>query len=110
MLIFMPPRRPYTSVNLKEIQINGFTGPHLLNLWDFTLMEISTGGGGGGHVHHVIKNVSSGIAILKSSRNFLPQRTLNILYRSLIETQFCYGNIVWYVKGTSQTVSRFRLK
>ena len=45
MLIFMLPCGPYTGVNLKEIQVNRFTGLHLLNLWDFTLIEISTGGG-----------------------------------------------------------------
>ena len=28
------------------------------------------------HVHHVIRKVLSGIAILKSSRNYLPHRTL----------------------------------
>ena len=25
------------------VKINGFTGPHLLNLWDFTFMKISIG-------------------------------------------------------------------
>ena len=34
--------RPYTGENLKEIQINGFTGPHSLSLWDFTLIEVET--------------------------------------------------------------------
>ena len=94
----MPPCRPYTSVNLKGIQINGFTGlaPFVKSLGFYVDRNLSWGGG---HVHHIIKKVSTGIAILKSSGNYLPQRTLNILYQSLIDTHLHYGNIVWYVKG-----------
>ena len=29
------------------------------------------------------------------SKNYLPQETLKILYNSLIETHFRYGNIIW---------------
>ena len=56
-------------------------------------MKILTGGES---VHHGIKEVSSGIAITKLSRNYLLKRKFkNILHRSLIETDFCYGNVVW---------------
>ena len=47
------------------------------------------------HVSHVLKKVSSGLSILKMSKNYLPQGTLKILYNSLIETHFRYGNIIW---------------
>ena len=49
---------------------------------------------GGDHVSHVFKKVSSGLSILKMSKNYLPQGTLKILYNSLIETHFRYGNII----------------
>ena len=32
---------------------------------------------------------------LSMSKNYLPQGTLKILYNSLIETHFRYGNIIW---------------
>ena len=32
---------------------------------------------------------------LSVSKNYLPQGTLKILYNSLIETNFRYGNIIW---------------
>ena len=49
----------------------------------------------GDHVSHVLKKVSSGLSILKMSKNYLPQGTLKISYNSLIETHFRYGNIIW---------------
>ena len=49
----------------------------------------------GDHVNHVLKKLSLGLSILKMSKNYLPQGTLKILYNSLIETHFCYGNIIW---------------
>ena len=49
----------------------------------------------GDNVSHVLKKVSSGLSILKMSKNYLPQRTLRILYNFLIETHFRYGNIIW---------------
>ena len=49
----------------------------------------------GDHVSHVLKKVSSGLSILKMSKNYLPQGTLKILYNSLIETHFRHGNIIW---------------
>ena len=49
----------------------------------------------GDHVSHILKKVSSGLSILKMSKNYLPQETLKILYNSLIETHFRYGNIIW---------------
>ena len=49
----------------------------------------------GYHVSHVLKDVSSGLSILKLSKNYLPQGTLKILCNSLIETHFRYGNIIW---------------
>ena len=49
----------------------------------------------GDHVSHVLKKVSSGLSILKMSKNYLPQGTLKILYNSLIETHFYFGNIIW---------------
>ena len=82
--------------------------PFVNSIWDFALMKIWTGG----NIFTVtgIKKVSSGIAIPKSTRNYLPQRTLNILYRSFIDTHFSYGNIVWYIKDTSWTVLELRPK
>ena len=47
------------------------------------------------HVSYILKKVSSGLSILKMSKNYLPQGTLKILYNFLIETLFCYGNIIW---------------
>ena len=32
---------------------------------------------------------------LSMSKNYLPQGTLKILYNSLVETHFGYGNIIW---------------
>ena len=32
---------------------------------------------------------------LSVSKNYLPQGTLKILYKSLIEINFRYGNIIW---------------
>ena len=49
----------------------------------------------GDHVSRVLKKVSSGLSLLKMSKNYLPQGTLKILYNSLIETYFHYGNIIW---------------
>ena len=49
----------------------------------------------GDHVSHVLKKVSSGLSILKVSKNYLPQGTLRILYNSLIESHFRYVNIIW---------------
>ena len=49
----------------------------------------------GNHVSRVLKKVSSGLSILKMSKTYLPQGTLKILYNSLIETHFRYGNIIW---------------
>ena len=53
----------------------------------------------GDHVCHVLKNVSSGLSILKMSKSYLPQGTpegtVKPSYNSLIETHFCYGNIIW---------------
>ena len=49
----------------------------------------------GDHVSHVLKKVSSGLSILKMSKNYFPQETLKIIYNSLIETHFHYGNIIW---------------
>ena len=53
----------------------------------------------GDHVSHVLKKVSSSPSILKMSKNYLPQGTLKILYNSLIETHFRYGNIIWGIAG-----------
>ena len=53
----------------------------------------------GDHVSHVLKKVSSGLSIPKMSKNCLPQGTLKILYNSLIETHFRYGNIIWGIAG-----------
>ena len=44
------------------------------------------------HVGHVL--VSSGIPILKMSKNYLPQGTLKILHKSSVETHFHYDNII----------------
>ena len=49
----------------------------------------------GDYISHVLKKVSSGLSILKMSKNYLPQGTLKILYNSLIETHFRHGNIIW---------------
>ena len=49
----------------------------------------------GDHVGHILKNVSSGLSILKMNKNYLPQGTLKILYNSLIKTHFRYGDIIW---------------
>ena len=103
----MPQCRPYTGVNEGDSNQWIYRDPFVKSLGFYVDGNLDWGK----HVHHVIEKVSSGIAILKSSRNYLLQRTLNSkLYMSLIDRHFYYGNIVWYVKGMSWTIPRFRPK
>ena len=51
------------------------------------------------HIDHVIKKLSSGLAILQTTVNYLPMEALKTIYRSLIETHFRYGNIIWGTCG-----------
>ena len=51
------------------------------------------------HIDHVIKKSSSGLAILGTTTNYLPMEALKTIYKSLIESHFRYGNIVWGTCG-----------
>ena len=60
-LIFMPPCIPCTGVNLKEIKSMDHRAPFVKSLGFYIDGNLECGE----HVCHVIKKVSSGIAILK---------------------------------------------
>ena len=47
------------------------------------------------HVQAVIKKTSSGLAILRYTKRYLPFQTLKSLYYTLIECHFRYGNVIW---------------
>ena len=51
------------------------------------------------HIDHIIKKASAGIAILRKTTDFFPLETLKTIYRSLIESHFRYGNIIWGTCG-----------
>ena len=47
------------------------------------------------HINHVIRKASARIAILRATSRYLPMDTLQIIYRSLVESHIRYGNVVW---------------
>ena len=46
------------------------------------------------HVQAVIKKTSSGLAVLRYTKRYLPFQTLKSLYYTLIECHFGYGNVI----------------
>ena len=51
------------------------------------------------HVDHVIKKASAGLAILRRTADYFPMEVLKTIYRSLVESHFRYGNIIWGTCG-----------
>ena len=51
------------------------------------------------HVDHVIKKASAGLAILRRTADYFPMEVLKTTYRSLVESHFRYGNIIWGTCG-----------
>ena len=47
------------------------------------------------HVDHVIKKASAGLAILQRTASYFRIEVLKTVYRSLVESHFRYGNIMW---------------
>ena len=51
------------------------------------------------HVDHVIKKASAGLAILRRTADYFSMEVLKTIYRSLVESHFRYGNIIWGTCG-----------
>ena len=51
------------------------------------------------HVDHVIKKASAGLAILRRTADYFPMEVLKTIYRSLVESHFRCGNIIWGTCG-----------
>lgn len=47
------------------------------------------------HIEKLTKKVASGIGAIKRVRHLVPQATLHLIYRSLVQPHFDYCNIVW---------------
>ena len=48
-----------------------------------------------GHIEKVTKKVASGIGTIKRITHLVPQATLQLIYKALIQPHFDYCNIVW---------------
>ena len=49
----------------------------------------------GDHINNVMKKVSSGIGALKRVRPFVPQATLQLIFKALVQPHFDYCSVVW---------------
>ena len=47
------------------------------------------------HIEKLTKKVASGIGSIKRIRHLVPQATLHLIYRALIQPHFDYRNTVW---------------
>ena len=53
------------------------------------------------HVNKLTKKIASGIGAIKRVRHLVPQTTLHLIYRALIQPHFDYCNVVWGTCGST---------
>ena len=61
----------------------------------------------GGHILSMLSKNNFGLPILQTIANYFPLEALKTIYRSLIESHFRYGNIIW---GTCREILMTKLQ